>query len=67
MTLYVELYDSISGEILARAVDRVDSRTATGLRWTTRGSNITVVREALTHWAKLLRRLLDDVHGRTNG
>ena len=66
MTLYVELYDSVSGEILARAIDREASRFGGGVAWTNRGTNIREARKMLTHWADLLRRKLDEVHGRGN-
>ena len=67
MTLYVELYDSVSGEILARASDRETSRLAGRIQWTNRGTNISEARKMLTHWAGLLRRKLDEVHGREAG
>jgi hypothetical protein len=64
MTLYVELYDSVSGEILARASDRKASRLAGNIEWTNRGTNVNEARKMLTSWADLLRRRLDEVHGR---
>jgi hypothetical protein len=67
MTLYVELYDSVSGEILARAIDREASRFSGGVQWTSRGTNVAEARKMLTKWADLLRRKLDEVHGRTDG
>ncbi len=67
MTLYVELYDSVSGEILARAIDREASRFGGGVQWTNRGTNVAEARKMLTKWADLLRRKLDEVHGRTDG
>ncbi len=67
MTLYVELYDSVSGEILARAIDREASRFGGGVTWANRGTNVREARKMLKHWADLLRRKLDEVHGRGNG
>lgn len=67
MTLYVELYDSVSGEILARASDREASRLTGNIQWTNRGTNIREARKMLTRWADLLRRRLDEVHGRGDG
>ncbi len=64
MTLYVELFDSVSGEILARASDREGSRSSGSIQWTNRGTNIAAARKMLTRWADLLRRKLDEVHGR---
>lgn len=58
MTLYMELYDSETEEIIARVVDpRSD-------RWTRRATPATnkkVAGEILRHWAELLREALDDV------
>jgi hypothetical protein len=64
MTLYVELYDSVSGEILARAIDREASRFGGGVQWMNRSTNINEARKMLKSWADLLRRKLDEVHGR---
>jgi hypothetical protein len=67
MTLYVELYDSVSGEILARASDREASRFAGSIEWTSRSTNISEARKMLKRWADLLVRKLDEVHGRGDG
>jgi len=67
MTLFVELFDSVSGEILARASDRDTSRLSGGIQWTNRGTNLREARRMLTRWAGLLVRKLDEVHGRGGG
>jgi hypothetical protein len=64
MTLVIELYDSVSNEILARAIDRRRARNAGNIQWTTRGTNRAAARKILSRWANLLVSRLDDVHGK---
>jgi len=58
-TLFVELFDSVSGEILARAVDREETRQNSTFRYTTRSSNKADATRMLARWADLLRDRLD--------
>ncbi|MCH7645239.1 MAG: DUF3313 family protein [Myxococcales bacterium] len=67
MTLVVELFDSVSNEILARAIDRRNARHTGNVRWTTRGSNTNDARRLLRRWAGLLVSKLDEVHGKQSG
>ena len=65
MTLVMELRDSFSGELLARAVD---SRTGRGTEfWTisNRVTNTAEARRAFRTWAEALRRGLDEMARRT--
>ena len=64
MTLVVELYASVSSEILARAIDRRNARNVGNVTWTTRGTNTEAARRLLKRWANLLVTKLDEVHGR---
>jgi hypothetical protein len=64
MTLVIELYDSVSNEILARAIDRRRARNVGNIRWTTTGTNREAARKILGSWANLLVSRLDDVHGK---
>jgi len=64
MTLVLELYDSVSNEILARALDRRQSRNVGGIRWTNRVTNVAAAREILNRWASLLVAKLDQVEGK---
>ena len=62
-TLYVELYDSVTGQILVRAFDRKVDRD-TDLRWAMSSSSVSNSADAtraLRHWAKLLVKGLDRV------
>jgi hypothetical protein len=64
-TLYLELYDSVSGEILARVLDRQEARSAGDfMRWTNEMTNRAAAREVLAGWASLLRDRLDEIHAR---
>ena len=61
-TLYVELYDSVTAQILARATDRKADRN-TGVRWAMPSSSVSNqadATKALKHWAGLLVKALDN-------
>ena len=62
-TLFLELYDSVSGEILARAVDR-QVAPGTVMRWTNKATNRAEAKKILAGWAGLLRQRLDEIHAR---
>jgi hypothetical protein len=64
-TIVIELYDSVTGAILARAADREITRSAGGyLSYSNRATNRADARRALGHWAELLKEWLDEVHGK---
>lgn len=64
-TLFLEVYDSVSGEILARALDRkVVNSPGHVMRWTNKSTNRAAARKVLSGWASLLRTRLDEIHGR---
>jgi hypothetical protein len=63
-TLFLELYDSVSGEILARVIDRKSAANAGDfMRWSNQVSNRAAARRVLGEWAGLLRQRLDEIHG----
>lgn len=63
--LYIELFDSLSGEILARAVDRTKRMDSPHFQYSTSVSNSAEARRALQRWASVLRKRLDEVHAKT--
>lgn len=64
-TLYLELFDSVSGEILARALDRKEDDQPGGfMQWQTSVANRAAAKKILGEWAGLLRKRLDEIHGR---
>ena len=65
-TLYIELYDSVSGDILARSIDRREGRDYGRMQWSSSASNRSEARRILRQWAGWLREGLDEVHGKGN-
>jgi hypothetical protein len=64
MTLVAELRDSVTGEILARAVDGRSGRNTGMWTVTNRVTNTADARRAIRVWARALRDALDEVYGR---
>jgi len=67
MTLVIELFDSVSNEILARAIDRRAARNVGNIQWTTSVTNRDAARRILRRWAGLLVTRLQEVHGNQGG
>jgi len=63
MTLSLELYDSVTGDLLATASDRRESPERAYMQWTTSASNRADARRMLKGWAKDLRKRLDEARG----
>ena len=64
MTLIAELRDSVTGKLMARAVDSVQGRDTGNFMITNSVTNMSSARTALTKWARVLREGLDDATGR---
>jgi hypothetical protein len=64
MTLVAELRDSMTGEILARAVDARSGRSTGTWNVTNRVTNTADARRAMGIWATALRQALDEMYGR---
>lgn len=67
MTLYLEFYDSVTGQILARAVDRQSGRGVGRIQWQNSVTNRAEADRILRRWAEGLRKALDNVHGKKQG
>lgn len=65
MTLKLELYDSVTGDLLAAASDRRESPYRGYLQWTTSVSNRADADRMLTQWAVSLRKRLDGASAKT--
>ena len=61
MTLYLELYDSVTSQILARFVDADGDREGM-VQVANRVTNKAAADRVLTRWADRLRKALDDAH-----
>ena len=61
MTLYVELYDSVTGDLLAKALDRrMDRETDGYYTWTNASTNRVAAKRILKGWAGILLKALDE-------
>jgi hypothetical protein len=59
-TLYIELFDSVTGDIIGRAADRQVVRSAAGgVSWSNRVTNAQEARRMFGAWADQLRKFLD--------
>jgi hypothetical protein len=62
MTLFAELYDSETGEVLARVVDRREGRNTGRLTISNSGTNTAEAQSVAATWARVLRNSLDKAH-----
>ena len=61
MTLYVELYDSLTGDIIAKALDRkADRANSSFYTWANSTTNRAAARRILKGWAKILVNALNE-------
>ena len=60
MTLKLEIYDSVTGDLIVTASDRRESPRRGYMQWTTSVSNNADARRMLQHWATGLRERLDE-------
>jgi hypothetical protein len=67
MAIFVELFDSVSNEILARAIDRRAASHTADFKWTTKASGRDEAQRMLKRWAHLLVEKLDEAHGKKRG
>ena len=61
-TLYLEMFDGVSGEILARIIDAEIVGDNMHLRWANRVTNTADARRTIRKWAKNLREAYDKAH-----
>lgn len=60
-TIYVELFDAATGQIIGRGADRQATRSTGGfMTWSTRVTNVAEARSALDRWAGLLVDFLNE-------
>jgi hypothetical protein len=65
MTLYLEAYDSLTNDLIAKALDRKHDRYSGFMTWQTSASNTAAGRRILRGWAQTLRDGLDEAHSAT--
>ena len=65
MTLYIELYDSVTGDMIAKALDRqVDDNRTGYYTWANSVSNRAAADRILKGWAEILLDALTEAHGK---
>ena len=65
MTLKLEIYDSVTGDLIATASDRRESPRRGYLQWTTSVTNNAEARRMLQRWAVSLVERLDEARTTT--
>jgi len=61
MSLYIELYDSLTGDLIAKALDRQsDGSSSHMFMWSNPASNAAASKRILRKWAETLRDALDE-------
>jgi len=60
MTLYIELYDSVTGDLIAKAMDRKADSTSGFYTWTNRATNRAAADRILKGWADILVEALNE-------
>jgi hypothetical protein len=61
MTLYLEFFDSVTSEILARAIDRENDHGTGRIQWQSKVTNKAEADRILRRWASALRERLDEI------
>jgi hypothetical protein len=63
MTLYIEVYDSVTGDLIAKALDRKSDRHNSGFyTWANRATNQAAANRILQGWADILVTALTEAH-----
>jgi hypothetical protein len=61
MTLYIEVYDSVTGDLIAKALDRrVDDRNSSFYTWSNSVTNRAAAVKILKGWAAIIVKALDE-------
>ena len=63
ITLYLELYDSLTDDLIAKALDRQEDRQTGYFQWQNRVSNRAAANRILQVWADVLKEGLDEARG----
>ena len=67
MTLKLEIYDSVTGDLIAVASDRREAPRRGYMQWTTSVTNRAEAQRMLQRWARDLVKRLDEARGASNG
>ena len=63
MILYLELYDSLSDDLIAKTIDRQIDRQTGYFQWHDRINSRAAAKRILQEWARVLKEGLDEARG----
>ncbi len=63
MTLYLELHDSVTDDLIAKAMDLQTDRQTGYFQWQNRVTNRAAANRILQVWANVLKEGLDEARG----
>ena len=66
MTLYLELYDSVTNDLIVKAMEAKADRQSSMFQWQTKGSNRQAAKKMLTDWADRLSNALNNAKDSTS-
>ena len=64
MTLYIELFDSVTGDLIAKAVDRQTDQDKGFYTWSNSVTNKATADRIMRGWATILLQALNEAHGK---
>lgn len=62
MTIYLEMHDGVTGDLIAKGMDRKADRRRGYMEWQSRVQNTQAARSILEDWAKSIVQALDKAH-----
>ena len=63
MTLRLDIFDAVTGDLIARATDRQEAPRRGYMQWTTSATNRAEAQRMIQKWAKEFRERLDEARG----
>jgi Protein of unknown function (DUF3313) len=63
MTLFLELYDSVTSELLARVIDPEEASNYGIFTWGSKAGNIEAANQIMTKWSDTLRHYMEAANG----
>ena len=63
MTLRLDIFDAVTGDLIAKASDRQEAPRRGYMQWTTSATNRAEARRMIQKWARELRTRLDEARG----
>jgi len=64
MTIYLEMHDGVTGDLIAKGMDRKADRRRGYMEWQSRVQNTQAANAILKNWAESIVQALDKAHGK---